>query len=132
MNKYELLFEEIVEKTMAGELQWAQIRRTANADLIFDPIHVFRQFEATLTRAGTTFKLLLVEKKFEDDGWGLMRNAYRPEILVLSAEGELMATLTDVMVKKSRMVTLADVILSRSNSSAKLFDALAEAATVKP
>lgn len=122
MNKYEKLFDEIIRQTRSGELQWKQVRRHSNSDLIFSPNFVFRQFTSNLTRGGNDFKLLLVEKKYEDPEHDFVYDKYRPEILVIDDDGELVATLTDSVIDRSDIVRLADIVETRSDKANKLFD----------
>lgn len=122
MNKYEKLFEEIVQKTRSGALKWKQLRRHANSDLIFSPNLVFRQFSADLERTGGKFKLLLIEKKYEDPEFEFVYDKYRPELLVVDDDGELISTLTDSLIERSNLTRLADMVETRSDKANKLFD----------
>jgi hypothetical protein len=120
MNKYEKLFEDIAKKTRAGTLKWKQLRRHANSDLIFSSSLVFRQFSADLERSGNRFKLLLVEKKYPE--FDFAYDKYRPELLVVDEDGELVTTLTDSVIKQSDLTQLADIVETRSDKASKLFD----------
>ncbi|EZH81725.1 MULTISPECIES: hypothetical protein [Aeromonas] len=122
MNKYEKLFEEVIRQTRTGTLKWKQLRRHSNADLIFSPTLVFRQFSADFERAGNQFKLLLVEKKYEDPEFDFAYDKYRPELLVVDDDGELVATMTDSVIERSHLMRLADMVETRSDKASKLFD----------
>ncbi|GAB3426496.1 hypothetical protein NX773_20275 [Massilia solisilvae] len=83
MNKYEALFDEILQQTQARELEWRQLRRSANADLIFNLTLVYRQFSAEMQRRGHLLTLLLVEKKYDDPEHDFAYQRYSPELLVV-------------------------------------------------
>jgi hypothetical protein len=123
MNKYEILFDEILEKTKTGQLTWRQLRRQANSDLIFSPNQVFRQFGTEFPREGNNFKLLFVEKKYDDPDHDFVYEKYIPELLVVDHEGELVVTLTDSMIERSNFIKLADIVERRSDKASKLFGA---------
>lgn len=125
MNKYEELFNEIKSKTRDETLKWQQLRRSANSDIIFNPSTVFRQFSASLERGGAEFKILLVEKKFEDPDSDFGYEKYYPELLLIS-EGELVATIDDSVIAISDMANLASTVESKmldstSSNAQKLF-----------
>jgi hypothetical protein len=121
MNKYEVLFHDILERTRLGQLQWKQLRRGAHADVIFSPNLVFRQFSAELPRAGDTFEILLVEKKYEDPEHDFAYERYVPEILIMDEDGELITTLTDSVIERRDLMRLADLVEARSDKASKLF-----------
>jgi hypothetical protein len=123
MNKYEALFHEIVELTKLRELQWKQLRRGAHSDLIFNPNLVFRQFSAEFPRGGEDFKLLLVEKKYEDPEHDFAYERYAPEVLVMDEDGELITTLTDSVIERRDLMRLADMVEVSSDKANKLFGA---------
>jgi len=118
MNKYEFLFKEIFDATKDGKLKWKQTDKRANADIIFSPNTVFRQFSSKLIKGDDEFTLLFVEKKHEDPE--LFFDRYYPELLVLS-EGELVTTLTDSIIEKSEMMKLADLLETKSDKAHALF-----------
>lgn len=122
MNKYEKLFEDVATQTRSGTLKWKQLRRHANSELIFCPTLVFRQYSADFARSGNQFKLLLVEKKSEDPEFDFGYDKYRPELLVVDDEGELVTTLTDSVIERSNLIRLADMVETRSDKASKLFD----------
>lgn len=122
MNKYELLFDEIVKQTKSGKLHWKQVRRGSNSDLIFNPNLVFRQFETTFDRGGNEFKILLLERKFEDPEHDFVYEKYIPELLVIDEDGELIATLTDSLIERADMIRLANAVETKSDKAKKLFD----------
>lgn len=122
MNKYETLFDEIINQTRSKSLSWKQVRRHENSELIFNPNLVFRQFSADFPRNGAHFKLLLIEKKYDDseDDFGYAR--YAPEVLVVDDAGELVTTLTDSVIERTDMLRLADMVETRNDKVSKLFD----------
>jgi hypothetical protein len=122
MNKYETLFDDILKQTQSRALQWKQVRRHANSDLIFNPSLVFRQFSSEFLRSGSHFTLLLVEKKYDDPEHDFAYQKYVPEVLVVDDEGELVATLTDSVIERRDLLRLADMVESRSDKASKLFD----------
>lgn len=122
MNKYEALFDEIINLTQAQGLSWKQARRHANSELIFNPGSVFRQFTADFPRGDTKFKLLLVEKKYEDPDHDFAFEKYVPEILIVDNEGELVTTLTDSVIERTNLLRLADMVETRSDKANKLFE----------
>lgn len=121
MNKYETLFDEIINQTRAKSLRWKQVGRDENSELIFNPNLVFRQFSADFPRNGAHFKLLLIEKKHDDpeDYFGYAR--YAPEVLVVDDDGELITTLTDSVIERRDMLRLADMVETRNGKQSKLF-----------
>lgn len=122
MNKYEVLFNEIVDLTQSQELSWKQARRHANSELIFNPNSVFRQFTADFPRGDTEFKLLLVEKKYDDPDHDFAYERYVPEVLIVDSEGELVTTLTDSVIERANLLRLADMVETRSDKAHKLFE----------
>jgi hypothetical protein len=123
MNKYEALFDEVMQQTKAGKLHWRQLRRHANSDLIFNPQTVFRQFETDFARGSSEFKLFLIEKKYDDPEHDFAYEKYVPELLVVDDEGELVTTLTDSVIERSNMIRLADMVETGSDKANKLFSA---------
>lgn len=121
MNKYEALFDDIISLTSSNALIWKQVSRHANAELIFNPRLVFRQFAAELPRNGTTFKVLLIEKKIDDPEGDFAYGQRAPEILVMDEDGELVTTLTDSVIERSDLLRLADMVEARSDSASRLF-----------
>jgi hypothetical protein len=124
MNKYERLFNDIRAQTDAGVLAWKQIRRSEHADIIYSPTTVFRQFAADYSRNGASYRLLLVEKKYNDDP--LRDYAWKKddvELLVLDHEGELVTTLTDSVIERGDLFRLAGTIRVSNDRVAKLFEA---------
>lgn len=129
MNEYEVLFQEIEERTKSQSLHWRQINRRDNADLILNSNLVLRQFTADFTRGENHFALLLVEKK---DDQALFDSLFQssplqrlePEILVLD-DGELITTLTDSVIDRGAMLRLLDMVEMCSDKVRKLFGARA-------
>lgn len=121
MNKYEALFDDIIRLTSSKALIWKQVSRHANSELIFNPNLVFRQFAAELPRNGTTFNVLLIEKKIDDPEHDFAYGQRAPEILVMDEDGELVTTLTDSVIERSAMLRLADMVETGSESASKLF-----------
>ena len=122
MNKYEALFDEIINLTQAQVLSWKQARRHANSELIFNPSSLFRQFTADFPRGDIKFKLLLVEKKYEDPDHDFAYEKYVPEILIVDNDGELVTTLTDSVIERTNLLRLADMVETRSDKVNKLFE----------
>lgn len=124
MNKYEILFDEIIKQTEARKLSWKQLRRHANSELIFNPSLVFRQFSADFPREGNNFKLLLIEKKYDDPERDFAYEKYVPEVLIVDEEGELVTTLTDSVIERADLLRLADMVETRSDNANKLFSSV--------
>jgi hypothetical protein len=122
MNKYEILFAEILKQTKGGDLHWKQSRRQANSDLIFNPGLVFRQFTADFKRAGHEYRLLLVEKKYDDPDHDFAFEKYMSELLILDG-GELITTLTDSVIERSQLIQLTNIVETNSDKANKLFEA---------
>lgn len=121
MNKYETLFDEILKLTQSRALSWIQTRRAANSELIFNPSSVFRQFTADFPRGDSEFKLLLVEKKYDDPDHDFVYQKYAPELLIVDDKGELVTTLTDSVIERANLLRLADMVETRSDKANKLF-----------
>lgn len=124
MNRYDVLFSEILVRTKSDQLRWKQIGRDENAALILNAHLVFRQFSAEFQRGKDVFTLLLVEKRHlynEEDFFIERFETYRAELLVVH-EGELVTALGDSMVKLSSMMELAHMVEMRSDRLRKLFD----------
>jgi hypothetical protein len=121
MNKYELLFNEIMQKTRNEKLKWKQLKRNANSELIFSANLVFRQFSAAFEREGAEFELLLIEKKYEDPDYDYVYDKYRPELLVIDDDGELIITLTDSVIERNDLIRLADLVETKTDRANKLF-----------
>lgn len=122
MNKYEVLFEEIEKGTRSGTIKWKQLRRTANADIVFNSNLVFRQFSAEFSRGKNDFTLLLLEKKYEDPEHDFVYEKYQLELLVVDA-GELVVTLTESVIERQQLIRLVDTVERRSDRANKLFGA---------
>lgn len=120
MNKYERLFKEILGLTKAGQMKWRQVRRDANNDVVFNPGLVFRQYVSTLPKAGHQYTVILVEKKFDDPAYDFEYQTYLPEILITD-EGDLIASLTDSVVDRMQLIDLANTVESRSDKASRLF-----------
>jgi hypothetical protein len=119
MNKYDKLFREILSLTRDGTLKWKLLTRAANDHIIFNPMLVFRQFEARMLKSDETYKLLFVEKKSVDAEYDGLEK-YSPELLVLH-DGELIVTLTDSVIERSELVRLLELIEPKSDKARKLF-----------
>lgn len=122
MNKYEKLFDQIATLTRSKALTWKQIKRQANADLIFNPSSVFRQFTADLRRGDTIYTLLLVEKKLDVLDCDFHSERHIAELLIVDQEGELVATLTDSVIKPTDLLRLAGMVETQSPKSVQLFE----------
>jgi len=120
MNKYEVLFQEIMEQTQAKSLLWRQLNRHENSDLILNSHAVVRQFMADFARGGNSFTLLLVEKKYEESDFGFTYYRLAPEVLVLE-DGELVTTLTDALIERKYMLRLLGMVQVHNDKARKLF-----------
>jgi len=120
MNKYEQIFNEIVNQTKSGNLKWKQLKRYVNSDLIFNPNLIWRQFSTDFERGGHPFTILLVEKKYEDPEFDFAFEKYTPELLVID-DGELVATINDSIIEKNDMLQLANLVETKSDKAQKLF-----------
>lgn len=121
MNKYEKLFRQILDQTHSGDLAWRQERRGAYADIIYNPQTVFRLYSADFSRKDNQFKLLLVEKKFDDPEQDFAYQAYAPQLLVID-DDELIATLTDSIIERRDFINLIDLVESNNDRANSLFD----------
>jgi len=120
MNKYEKLFDDILNKTKLGVLEWRQLRKDANSDVIFNVNVVWRQYSTTIERNTHSFTILLVEKKYDDPEFDLAYEKYRSELLVLD-EGELVTTLDDSTVSATDIAKLISVVETKSDKAKRLF-----------
>ena len=121
MNKYEILFADILKQTKAGLLKWKQLHRYANSEIIFSPNIVFRQFESTLVLGSNEYKLLLIEKKYDDPEHDFVFDSYVLEMLILD-DGELVTTLSDSVIERSDLIKLANMVETRSDKASRLFE----------
>jgi len=122
MNKYEELFDSIYKQTKNNQLKWKQLKKSANADVIFNPNLVFRQFAATYIKNEDEFEVVFIEKKFDDPEHDYAYERYASEIIVLDEDNELIATLTDSVIERGDMLKLAELIEQKSDRAKKLFD----------
>ncbi len=121
MNKYERLFNEILEDTKNGKLKWKLVSKRSNADIIFNPYLVFRQFSSQLIRDDTEYELLLVEKKFVDpDDDFFLLDRYALELLILEQD-ELVTCMTESVIERKDMLKLVDLVETKSDKAKKLF-----------
>lgn len=120
MNKYEKLFSEILSLTKNGDLNWKQLKRHQNSELIFNPNLIWKQYSGELLRDGNTFTIILVEKKSEDPEFDFAYEKYTPELLIVD-DGELIATINDSVIEKSDMIKLANLVETKSDKARKLF-----------
>lgn len=120
MNKYEELFEDIHEKTNSDQINWRQVSRRANAELVFNPDTVFRQYRGQYTKDDERYTLVFVEKKFDDPLYDFSFQAYKPEILILDEHDDLILTLNDAIVEKSDLIDLMQSIEEKSDRAKKL------------
>lgn len=119
MNNYESLFYEILTLTRSEQLCWHQIGRKENAEIILNPHLVIRQFASDMRLEGNVLGLLLLERRHlynEEDFFIEPLEERRAELLVL-AEGELIASLTEMSVRLARMMELLDLAIDQSNRS---------------
>ncbi len=120
MNKYEQLFSELLLLTKNDDLRWKQLKKHQNAELIFNPQLVWRQYSSELERGGNIFTVILVEKKCEDPEMDFAYEKYIPELLIID-DGELIATLNDSVIEKRDMINLASLVETKSDKARKLF-----------
>ncbi len=122
MNKYEKLFAEIAEKTEKNEIEWKQVKKSAHADLIFNPDMVFRQYSGELKKGNDTYEVVLVEKKTDDPVHDFAYQRYIPEIMIIDDKNELLVTITDSVIEKEDMLCLVQTIEEKNDRVKKLFD----------
>jgi hypothetical protein len=120
MNKYEKLFEEIVNKTKDNKIAWRQSSKTAHADLIFNPDMVYRQYSGELSKDGETYNVVFVEKKADDPVHDFAYQRYMPEIMIIDSKNELLLTLTDSVIDKGDMINLVKEIEEKNDRTRKL------------
>lgn len=120
MNRYQRFFDEILRKTKSKEIAWKQIHRRDNSGLVFNHNLVFRQFSAPLKISGDAYKILLVEKKYDDPEDEAPFEKYDPELIIVGEE-EIVATLTDSVIDRSKMIELASLVELRNDRAEKLF-----------
>ncbi|UGQ44707.1 hypothetical protein [Massilia endophytica] len=120
MNEYERLFAEIVQQTKDGSLQWRQVRRTENAELLLNADTVIRQFEATFTRNSHPYKLLLLEKRVEDEHFFWTFQQREPELHVVD-DGELVTSLDRLYIDANEIRGLLGLVEPRADRSYRLF-----------
>lgn len=122
MNKYEKLFKDIVDKTDSGDIEWQQTSRSAHSDLIFNPDMTFRQYSGKYKKGDDTYNVVFVEKKYDDPVHDFAYQAYKPEILVIDENNELLVTLTDSIIEKTDLISLVQEIEEKNDRTKKLFD----------
>ncbi len=122
MNKYEKLFQSIFDETKAKKIEWKQIRKTANSDLIFNSNLVFRQFSGEFKKRENIFNLVFVEKKTDDPEYAIPYQKYIPELLIIDKDDELLVTLTDAMIDKAELIELKELLEDKSDRAKLLFD----------
>jgi hypothetical protein len=120
MNEYERLFAEIVERTKDGSLQWRQVSRKDNAELLLNADTVIRQFEAIFTRDEHPYKLLLLEKRVIEEGWFLRSERRTPELHVVD-DGELLTSLDRLYIHPDDIRSLLGLVEPHADRSRRLF-----------
>lgn len=120
MNRYQRFFDEILRKTKSKEILWRQIHRRENSELIFNHNLVFRQFSAPLKDSDDAYKILLVEKKYDDPEEETLFEKYDPELIITDENG-VVATLTDSVIDRSKIIELASLVELRNDKAQKLF-----------
>lgn len=123
-DKYQTLHRKLFRLTKEGALQWRQVERSLNAELLLNAASVIRQFETTWAHLGHRYVLRLVEKRktiIEHPLLGLEEIAVF-ELLILE-NGELIEKLDASSLSEFEMLWLATAIKHRSESSAPLFEA---------
>ena len=122
MNKYEKLFAEIAKKTEKNEIEWKQVKKSAHADLIFNPDMVFRQYSGELKKGNDTYEVVFLEKKTDDPVHDFAYQRYIPEIMIIDDKNELLVTITDSVIEKDDMLGLLQAIEEKNDRVKKLFD----------
>ncbi|QOJ24799.1 MAG: hypothetical protein HRU78_15065 [Gammaproteobacteria bacterium] len=122
MNKYEKLFAEIAKKTEKNEIEWKQVKKSAHADLIFNPDMVFRQYSGELKKGNDTYEVVFLEKKTDDPVHDFAYQRYIPEIMIIDDKNELLVTITDSVIEKDDMLGLLQDIEEKNDRVKKLFD----------
>ncbi|MDY0956247.1 hypothetical protein SOM22_16840 [Stenotrophomonas rhizophila] len=120
MNKYEMLFDDIVLKTDQGAITWKQVRKDAHSDLIFNASRAFRQYSGNYERDGQNYEVIIVEKKADDPDHDYAYERYMPELLVVDGN-ELLVTLTDSVIEKSQLIELVKEVELKNDKVKKLF-----------
>ena len=121
MNKYEKLFNEIVQKTHDNEIDWRQTSKSAHSDLIFNSDMVYRQYSGEFTKGDEVYEVVFVEKKTDDPNLDFAYQRYMPELLVIDSRNELLVTLTDSVIEKTDLIELVNEIEGRNDRIKKLF-----------
>jgi len=122
VNKYEKIFKDIVDKTSLNEIEWKQTSKSAHSDLIFNPDMTFRQYTGEYKKGENTYEVVFVEKKYDDPIHDFAYQAYRPEILIIDDNNELLVTLTDSIIEKSALSDLVNDIEDKNDRVKKLFE----------
>jgi len=122
MNKYEKLFEDIIDKTYSDDIEWKQVSKSAHSDLIFNSEMSFRQYSGEYKKGGKTYEVVFVEKKADDPEYDFTRQRYSGEVLVIDEKNELLVTLTDSVIDKDKMDNLVNSIEGKNDRSKKLFE----------
>lgn len=122
MNKYEKLFKDIVNKTSSGDIVWQQTSKNAHSDLIFNPDMTFRQYSGKYKKGDNTYNVVFVEKKYDDPVHNFVYQSYKPEILIVDENNELLVTLTDSIIEKTDLINLVKEIEEKNDRTKKLFD----------
>ncbi|WP_372353808.1 hypothetical protein ACDH63_07455 [Xanthomonas axonopodis pv. maculifoliigardeniae] len=123
MNKYEEIFEKIVDKTNSGEISWRQVKKDSNSNLIFNADYSFRQYEGKFENKGQEFQILLVEKKMPDPEHDMAYERYMPEILIIDENKDLIVTMTESVIERGKIGDLAQEIEQKNGILNKLFEA---------
>lgn len=121
MNKYEKLFRDIVDKTNSGDIKWKQTSRNAHSDLIFNPDMAFRQYSGKYKKGDDIYSVVFVEKKYDDPVHDFAYQAYKPEVLIIDENNELLVTLTDSIIEKTDLIDLVQEIEEKNDRTKKLF-----------
>jgi len=121
VNKYERLFNKIVDKTRGGQVTWKQVRKDANSDLIFNPARSFRQYSADYEDGGESYRLALVEKKVEDAEYDYLYEKYSVELLIIGSDNELLVMLTDSVIDRSQLAELVGMVEQKNERVSNLF-----------
>ena len=121
MNKYEKLFNEILDATEEGKLKWRQLNKREKSEVILNSNLVFRQFSSQLIKGDSEYTVLLVEKKYVDpDDDFPLDYKYTLELLVLE-QGELITCITESVIEKKDMMKLMNFVETKSDRIDKLF-----------
>ncbi len=127
MDKYDKLFADIEEKTIAGKLSWDIIPLRKYSEFMINASMVLRAFEADYPPDGDqSFKLVLVDRKIlQLDSFDIEHETRNIELLVLSGDEitgyKLVFVLTDGHVDSDKLFRLLEYVEDQSDEAKYLF-----------